>query len=205
MHRLITPCFFLLITLLFTGQLAAQIPQILVNKAWQDTTGNPQDTLTLTLSAKDGANYVTVGNTYATSDSEQLLITKYYSTGVKAWQLKIASPISKRIIATDLNIKYPYIYIAAAAYDSALGTSSFETYKLKDTTGATVWTKQYNPTYSGAAVPAAVREDSLGAVYVAGTEQTGTADYEMTVLKMDTAGNVCGLPITTVLAFMMVP
>ena len=165
--------------------------QVLVNKAWQDTTGNPQDTLTLQFALKDGsANYLTVGNTYATSDSEQLLITKYTNSGSKVWQVRVPSPSTKRLIATDVNIHNAYIYIASSPYDSVNNKSTFVTYKLSDSTGATSWVKQYIPSYTGYAVPAAIRVDSGGNVYVAGTEQTATSEYEMTVLKYNSSGTL---------------
>jgi hypothetical protein len=63
-HILYTSALLFLLTLLVTSLNA----QVLVNKAWSDTTGGPQDSLSLLMGAIDGTNYVTVGNSYATGD-----------------------------------------------------------------------------------------------------------------------------------------
>ena len=165
--------------------------QVLVNKAWQDTTGNPQDTLAIQFAAKDGSsNYIELGNTWPTSDSEQILITKYSNAGSQLWQVRIPSPSTKRFIATNMDISGSYIYFCASPFDSVNNKSTFVTYKISDSTGATVWAKQYIPSYTGYAVPAVLREDTASNVYVAGTEQISSTGYEMTFLKYNSSGTL---------------
>ena len=177
-----------LLLMFFVSLLPAQV---LVNKAAQDTTGNPQDTLSLSFVAKDGAsNIIELGNTWPTSDSEQILITKYNYALTQLWQVRIPSPSTKRFIATNMDISGGYIYVCSSPIDSVNNKSTFVTYKVSDSTGAIIWAKQYTPSYSGYGVPAAVREDSLGNVYVVGTEQTNSTSYEMTFLKYNSAGTV---------------
>ena len=122
--------------------------------------------------------------------SAVILITKYTSAGAKLWQTRIASPNTARFIATDFNISTQYIYMTGAYYDSAAITSTYVIYKLSDSTGIRTWARQYVPAYSGGAVPAVVREDSLGDVFVAGTEQTTSTTYEMTFLKYNSSGTL---------------
>ena len=68
----------LLFLAFFTTSVTAQT---LVKRSWVDTTGNPHDTLNLSFAERDGSLYfVLVGNTWPTSDSELILITKYRDT-----------------------------------------------------------------------------------------------------------------------------
>ena len=165
--------------------------QTLVNKAWQDTTGNPHDTMSLLLGETDGgANFVMVGNTWPTSDSELILITKMTNSGSIIWQSRLASPSTKRIIATDLDISNGYIYITGTGYDSVNSKSTFATEKISDSTGATIWTEKYTPSFTGYAVAGAVREDNAGNVFVSGTEQVNDTSYEMTFIKYNSSGAV---------------
>jgi hypothetical protein len=165
--------------LLFFALSATLLPaQILINKANQDTTGNPQDTLSLFFMAKDGAsNLIEVGNTWPSNDSEVILITKLNYSLTQLWQVRIPSPSTKRFIATNMDISGGYVYVCASPFDSVNSKSTFVTYKISDSTGAIIWSKQYIPSYAGYGVAAVVREDGVGNVYVSGTEQISSSGY----------------------------
>ena len=178
----------LVVLTLFVTSLNAQV---LVNRAWLDTTGHPNDTLSIQFAATDGSsNYILLGNTWPTSDSEQILITKYTNAGSQVWQVRIPSPSTKRFIATNMDISNGYIYFCASPFDSVNNKSTFVTYKISDSTGVISWAKQYTPSFAGDGVAAAVREDPSGNVYVAGTEQVNDTSYEMTFLQYNANGTL---------------
>jgi|GEM_PF-2290883 hypothetical protein len=178
----------LVVLTLFVTSLNAQV---LVNKAWQDTTGHPNDTLSIQFAATDGSsNYILLGNTWPTSDSERILITKYTNAGSQVWQVSIPSPNTKRAIAANMDISTGYIYFCGTALDSVNNKSTFVTFKVNDSTGAISWGKQYTPAFVGYGVAAAVREDPSGNVYVAGTEQVNDTSYEMTFLQYNSSGTL---------------
>ncbi len=67
---------------------------------------------------------------------------------------------------------------------------TFNTMKIKESDGSVVWRSTYTPSYSGYAAPAKVRVDAAGNVYVVGTEQTGSLDYGMNLIKYNSSGTM---------------
>ncbi len=178
---LVALCIFFLIT-------SAQT-QTLVNQQEVFDIGGPYQGNSLLSFDKDASGnlYVMVSQQIG-SNLENYQITKLDNTGNLLWDTTY-DITTGRDWGTDIYYYKNYIYATGVTLDSA-NVCTFNTMKIKESDGSVVWRSTYTPSYSGYAAPAKVRVDAAGNVYVVGTEQTGSLDYGMNLIKYNSSGTM---------------
>lgn len=163
--------------------------QTLINKLWQDTTGHPSITYYMQCAKIDASGNVYVaGSTYHSGQSDNLLITKYSSTGNRLWQKEFDSPGSYADILTDFYIKGGNYYCTGTYWDSVHAKSWAGTLKGNTSTGDTVWTRIYSGSFGGYDAGGTIKVDQNQNVYIGGTDQQSSTNFRMLVMKYDSAG-----------------
>lgn len=173
--------------------------QTLVNQLWKERTGYPTkafDFMSATRGKSVGGskgsadNVYVVGNTYHLGEEENAVVYKYTITGSLVWTYEYNSVSDYRDFGTDIYCKNGYVYVTGVSWDSASNYSEIIVLALDETDGTEVWSSIYTPGYGGMAVPAAMQVDGEQNVYVAGTEQTDSAEYGLVTFCMKDGGTL---------------
>ncbi|MDB5282312.1 MAG: Fibronectin, type domain protein [Bacteroidota bacterium] len=163
--------------------------QTLTDRIWTDTIGFPTFLYQFVNGINDGSNFIIVENQYVTGQQQNYVYAKIDGSGNLIYQNQFNSGNNGRDYATSLKVKGSYLYITGFTWDSTAGTAVYNTVKVNNTTGDTIWSSAYHGFYNGYDAPATVLADDSGNVYIAGTEQNGPLASEMTVLKLDSNGH----------------
>ncbi|MDB5282862.1 MAG: repeat containing protein, partial [Bacteroidota bacterium] len=154
--------------------------QTLVNRQFVATLGHPTLQFPFINGASDGSNFVLVENQYITGQPSGFKIGKLDGSGNFVWTNQFST--TDNDYATDLFINNDgYIYVTGFNWDSATSRAVFNMVKFREDNGDTVFSRQYHGSYGGYDAAAVIMADDTGNIFVAGTEQVGSLDYEMTL------------------------
>src|ERR1043165_1318585 len=178
----------LLFTLFFIS--LATNAQTLVNLIQIDTIGHPTHVYDFgSVIPASGGGLILAYNGYATGMVEGIAIIKFDNMFNPVWEQTFPGDSNNFIFATAAFVKNGSVYLAGVKADSAAGTSVFNTIRMDEATGDTLWSATYAGAWGGYNISTAIVADDTGNIYVTGTEQTGYLDSRITVVKYDSSGN----------------
>ena len=134
-------------------------------------------------------NVYVVGNTYHLGQEENAVVYKYTLTGSLVWTFEYNSVSDYRDFGMDIYCKNGLVYVTGVSWDSINNYSEIVVLALDETNGTEAWRYVYQPAYGGYAVPAGIQVDGNQLVYVAGTEQTDSAEFGLVSIGISDGGN----------------
>lgn len=132
---------------------------------------------------------ITVGNTFTSGQSTNVLLTKYATDGTIVWQVEYDNPDNLEdygiAVCEDNSGNF---YVAGTSYRSS--SSSLELTVLKfNSSGTYQWAYFFDGSASGDDIPAQIVTDGTDIYVTGGTESTGAASDFVTI-KLNSAGLV---------------
>lgn len=179
----------LVVTILTTAFSQTSI-QVLVDKIYEHSTGQP-DTLDWSDSDLDPSrNLVVCGNTLVNGQDTNLLLTKYDPESNMLWQQTFNNSTNGNdygvAVKTDGSGN---IFVACASYRGSTNDYDYNILKY-NSSGTLQWQTYYNGTGSSYDVPTALVLDGSGNIYVTGTSvQTGNLNDYLT-MKLNSSGTI---------------
>ncbi|MBK8658351.1 MAG: PQQ-like beta-propeller repeat protein [Bacteroidetes bacterium] len=173
--------------------------QTLVNQLWKERTGHPTKafdfmsatrTHSVTGSKGSADNVYVVGNTYHIGEEENAVVYKYTPTGSLVWTYEYNSVSDYRDFGIDIYCKNGLVYVTGVSWDSINNYSEIVVLALDETDGTEIWRSIYQPSYGGYAVPAGIQVDGNEFIYIAGTEQTDSAEFGLLTYAMKSDGTI---------------
>lgn len=131
--------------------------------------------------AVDSDGNICIANTFYTGSSSEIATLKYDANGGILWERRHNG--SARAIAVDDSGNVCVTGKATIQPSS----SSYTTVKYSDT-GDSLWVRDYLGPGSGGRYPDAIVVDDSGNVYVTGSSQVGSTDYDIATVKYSAAG-----------------
>jgi len=128
-------------------------------------------------------NIITIGNTRVENEKTNILISKFDNMGALVWQTDWNGPLNGFDYGVDIICD-----VTGNIY--ALGTSNYSndtTYDITiikyDEDGSKVWETNYDGGMND--FPTKITNDSYGNVYIVGTMEGASTDYDYITLKID--------------------
>jgi len=182
----------MLLTFGLLGIAIAVYSQTVINLAYKDTFGHPMVAEKFLTSATGISNgiYYLINTIYISGEQENFQVIKYDAiNGNAVWERDYNNLTNERDFGVDGYVKGAYVYMTGISWDSVNAKAAIITMKLDTAAGDTVWTRAFTGAYNGYNLVGDIMVDDNGNVYVTGTEQKGSLDYAITVIKYDSAGN----------------
>jgi uncharacterized delta-60 repeat protein len=164
--------------------------QILVNKEWEITNGNPLGLDWSSSITNSNNQLITVGNSSITSQGANILTSKYNNDGSIAWQSNYNSSGTNNdygiAVAEDATGN---IYVAGTTDNG--GSTNYNLVVLKYNSGGTLqWAQTFNSVHNKNDIGTSIKIDANGNVYVCGSSEGTTTSYDYLVLKFNPSGTL---------------
>lgn len=163
--------------------------QTYVNEEWSSLNGLPVNRHWSASMMASSGHLMTVGNTFTSGESTNMLLTKYETNGTLVWQVEYNNDDNLEdygIAITEDNAGN--FYLAGTSY--RLSSSSLELVVVKyNSSGQYQWAYEFNGTANGDDLPSAIATDGNDVFVTGGTESTG-AGSDMITLKLLSNGTL---------------
>lgn len=175
-----------LLTMLITTEMIAQ--QVLVNKKWEQSFGNPSEIDWSSSVIDAGGNIITTGNTVISPTKIALLLTKQSTSGTILWQKTFTiSNESKNygVALTTDNVNN--IYVVGSCYENESTKHNMLIMKY-NSSGTKLWHKTYNgPGNHDDAAVAVICNGTGSEVYVTGPSYGSNSLADYLTLKLNSS------------------
>lgn len=162
--------------------------QVLVNKQWQTSTGNPSSGIEWSASVADiSGNTYTTGHLVNTFFDIELYLVKKGSNGQTIWEKNFSLGSGTKSYGIEMVLNDTNLYVAGATYNVTNGNHDYLILKY-DTTGTQSWYITYNGAANGEDIPSSITCDSGGNIFVTGGSYGGASDYDYLTLKLSPTG-----------------
>lgn len=136
----------------------------------------------------DSGNVFVTGSSMESGNQFDIVTIKYNSAGVEQWIARYEGPADDDDEGYDIALDDSgYIYVTGYTRSASTYTD-FITIKY-DNTGDTLWTATYDGPLSGLDVAHALALDDSGNVYVTGSGNSATYDYDYITIKYNAEGD----------------
>lgn len=179
----------LILSLVFTASAGILSAQRYVNQEWSSITGLPLNIHWSSSMIASTGHVITVGNTYTSGQSTNVLLTKYATDGTIIWQVEYDNPDNLEdygiAVCEDNSGNF---YVAGTSFRTS--SSSLELTVLKfNASGVNQWAYFFDGSASGDDIPAEIVTDGTNVYVAGGTESTSTASDFVTI-KVKNDGSV---------------
>ncbi len=157
-----------------------------VNQDWSSIVGLPIDIHWSSSMIASTGHIITVGNTYTSGQSANVLLTKYAPDGAIVWQVEYDNPDNLEDYGIALcEDNSGNFYVAGTSFRSSSASLDLTVLKF-DASGTNSWAYYFDGTASGDDIPAEIVTDGTDVFVTGGTENTSTGtDYITIKVKND--------------------
>src|SRR5690554_4994913 len=178
------------VTLLLSGLLLLNSPNYAqknyVNLEWENSTGEVGPIQRTASALDNNDNLIVVSNTVNSSNTTDVLITKYTPDGVILWQQTYSGSANGNDYGVQLKVNNLNEIFIAASLEENTGVD-FGILKYSPN-GALIWANSWNGAANGIDVPADIDIDNSGNIFLVGGTQSSNGFSDYAVVKFHSDG-----------------
>src|SRR5690554_1397133 len=178
------------VTLLLTGLLllngAAYAQKTYVNLEWKNSTGSVGPIHRTASALDNNENLIVVSNKVNSSNTTDVLITKYSPDGVMLWQQTYSGSANGNDYGVQLKVNNLNEIFIAASLEENTGVD-FGLLKYSPN-GALIWANSWNGAANGIDVPGDIDIDNSGSIYLVGGTQSSNSFSDYAIVKFRSDG-----------------